>query len=113
MTKVKIYKNSKGDILKFVVSGHSEYSEKGKDIICAAISTLSQTALIALKEVCSIEEQLIDYKIGDGFLRVSLPKNLEYEEMHDANIVLKTMEVGILEISKEYSDYVTLEYGEV
>lgn len=115
MTKVTIYKNSKDDILRFKVLGHSGYDIKGKDIVCAAVSVLSQTALIALVEVLNIKEELIDYSIDEetGLLDVKIPQNTSYDELERINIVLRTFEVGIKSIVESYPGYVTLIYKEV
>lgn len=39
MIKVKFYKNG------LVVSGHADYAEHGKDIVCAGVSSIVQGAL--------------------------------------------------------------------
>ncbi len=115
MTKVTIYKNSKDYIIGFKVLGHSGYDIKGKDIVCAAVSALSQTALIALVEVLNIKEDLIDYSIDEdmGLLDVRIPQNTSYDDLERINIVLRTFEVGIKSIIESYPRYVTLMYKEV
>ena len=40
MIKVSIYKNENNVITGIKLTGHAEYSEKGKDIVCAAVSVL-------------------------------------------------------------------------
>ncbi|NLY67611.1 MAG: ribosomal-processing cysteine protease Prp [Tissierellia bacterium] len=115
MTKVTIYKNDKGYILRYKVLGHSGYDVKGKDIVCAAVSCLSQTALIALVEVLNIREEDIDYFIDEdmGLLDVKIPQNMPSEKLEKINIVLRTFEVGIKSIIESYPGYVTLLYEEV
>ncbi|KGG80191.1 hypothetical protein Y919_07755 [Caloranaerobacter azorensis H53214] len=115
MTKVTIYKNKRGSIIGYELKGHAGYAEYGKDIVCAAISVLSQTALIALNEVCGIDTNDIKYRIDEekGHLSVIIPDNLTKEKRFKADIVFETMIVGIKGLLKEYPDYLTLEYGEV
>lgn len=115
MTKVTIYKNSEGYISRFRVEGHSGYDTKGKDIVCAAVSVLAQTVLIALVEVLNINEELIDYSIDEdaGLLDVSVPAVLSHVDLDRINTLLRTFEVGIKSIINGYSEYVTLIYKEV
>ncbi|MBQ9855288.1 MAG: ribosomal-processing cysteine protease Prp, partial [Clostridia bacterium] len=42
MTKVVFYSDEKGMIWGFEASGHAGYAESGSDIVCAAISALTQ-----------------------------------------------------------------------
>lgn len=115
MIRVKLYKDINGSIYKYTVSGHAGYSTSGNDIVCAAVSMLVQTALIALKEVCKIDENNIGYFIDEknGILEVSIPRNLPEKQIYDANIILKTMEVGINALIENYPKYITLENREV
>ncbi|NLX61568.1 MAG: ribosomal-processing cysteine protease Prp [Tissierellia bacterium] len=115
MTKVTLYRNNKGYIVRYKVLGHSGYDIKGKDIVCAAVSCLSQTVLIALVKVLNIPEADIDYSIDEdiGLLDVKIPLNMPYDKLEEVNIVLKTFEVGIKSIMESYPGYVTLSYEEV
>lgn len=115
MIAITIYRNSKDYITRFRVEGHSGYDVKGKDIVCAAVSALAQTSLIALIEVLNIEEKDIDYFIDEskGLLDVNIPTIISVEKLDKIQIVFKTFEVGIKSIVESYPNYVTLAYKEV
>lgn len=115
MTKITILKNKNGSIVEYEIKGHTGYGPFGEDILCASISVLSQTALISLNEVCGIEEDDIYYLIDDekGYLKVSLSHELPKSQRDKADIVLKTMEVGLKSLVDIYPDYITLKYREV
>jgi len=115
MTRITILKNRNGSIVEYEIKGHTRYGSFGKDILCASISILSQTALISLNEVCGIEENNIYYLIDEkkGYLKVSLPSELSKSQRDKADIVLKTMEVGLKSLVDVYPDYITLKYREV
>ena len=115
MTNISIFKNKEGSIVKYVVDGHTGYDSAGNDILCAAVSVLTQTTLNALNEVCGIDEKLIDYTIEDkrGYLEVCLSANLLKTQRKKADIVLQTMLVGLKGLQEVYPKYITLEYGEV
>lgn len=54
MTEIRVIRS--GDIVYGLeLSGHSGYDEQGRDIVCAALSTLIQTLEIGLVEVLKID----------------------------------------------------------
>lgn len=114
MINVKIFRN-KDYITGFKIKGHADFQEYGKDIVCAAVAVLSQTSLMALVEVCGIDESKLNYKIDDetGFLEVNLPRNLNINVIEKSQIVLRTFELGVKSIVESYPNNVTLRNGEV
>jgi|SRR5699024_3955269 len=115
MISINISVNNKALISKYIVEGHANYREYGEDIVCAAVSMLSQTTLLALNEVCKIDEEDLDFTIDDeiGYLEVNLPQNLDKDQAIKAETVLRTFEVGIKSIRETYPKYITLKYREV
>lgn len=105
MTRVVIFKK-KDRISGFEISGHTGYAEEGSDIVCSAVSSVSQMALLGIKDVLKLN---IFFEINDGFLKLSLGKN---EENESAQVLLKSMEKSLREIQKEYGNYVKLEVKE-
>ncbi|SHH28163.1 ribosomal-processing cysteine protease Prp [Thermosipho atlanticus] len=63
MIKCTFLKES-GFFEKFIITGHSLYARKGKDIICAAVSTVSQHTARFL------EKKGAQLKIEEGYLEV-------------------------------------------
>lgn len=57
-----IKKNNK--IISFEISGHSNLSEYGTDIVCSAVSSTSLMTLNALLEVLKLD---VKYKIDDAY----------------------------------------------
>lgn len=108
MININILRDNKGKVVEYEIEGHANYDEHGKDIICAAISVLSQTTLIALNKVCGIDEQQMCFSVDNkkGYLKVSLAENLEKEARNKADIVLETMIVGIEDLSDQYPQYI-------
>lgn len=115
MISISISINSKGLISAYTVEGHANYGKYGEDIVCAAVSVLAQTTLIALNKVCKIREEKLDYTIEDktGYLDLNLPKDLNSQQANKAETVLRTFEIGIQSIIETYPKYITLEYREV
>ncbi|MBO8164222.1 MAG: ribosomal-processing cysteine protease Prp [Brevibacillus sp.] len=48
---IKIQARMKSGEMQIHAVGHAEYAEHGKDIVCAAISTIMQTALLGIQAV--------------------------------------------------------------
>jgi uncharacterized protein YsxB (DUF464 family) len=87
----------------YVVEGHAEMAEPGYDVVCAAVSVLTQTALLGLDTYLT---QKPKWKIEDhGYLECWLPDNLSNEERRAAQIIIHTMELGLYSIEKEYRKY--------
>ncbi len=89
----------------FTVKGHSGSAPKGKDIICAAVSSIVQTALIGLDEVAGVKNS---YEISDGFVKCELPAGLDEEAFYKASVILDVMSLGIKSIAEQYSDFVRI-----
>ncbi len=107
MTDVKITKKAES-IIKVVCDGHTGYSEKGEDIVCAALSSVVQTALLGLLAIAKVN---VKYKVDEanGYLEFSLPSNLNQEQRKNSDIILNTMLCGISDLREGYSDYINLE----
>ena len=90
----------KGIITGFEISGHSTYAKPGQDIVCAAVSTLSQAALMGLMQIAEVD---IEHKVGNGYI---------YCEITDSNdkasTILDTMLLGITEIQRQYQDQIKI-----
>ncbi|MGO1368005.1 MAG: ribosomal-processing cysteine protease Prp [Senegalia sp. (in: firmicutes)] len=110
MTKVEFFFDDDGNILKYIMNGHTGYDEHGKDIVCAAVSVLAQTGLMSLLEFLNLK---ISYLIEDGYIKVILPKNLNKDDFEKSQIVLNTVLIGIKSVAESYPDYISLDYREV
>lgn len=107
MTTVSIAKQGES-IIKVCCQGHSGFAENGKDIVCAAISSIVQTALLGLLAVAKIN---VDFSRDEkrGLLKFAIPNSLDISKRHDADIILNTMLCGLSDLHEEYSDYLNLE----
>jgi len=109
MINVQINKEA-NKIVSFSVKGHADADVLGKDVVCASISILSQTAVLALYEVAGID---IIYEMDDGWLYCELPPNLDTKRQEKANVILDSMLVGMKATEEMYSDYIEISYKEV
>ena len=83
MIKVNI-KNKNGKVYEIVVKGHAGYDDYGKDIVCAAVSTMMITAV---NNIISLDDS-IDYVENDGLLRVTIKKETEMNQKILNNVIM-------------------------
>lgn len=102
MTKITICEKN-GMIWAFQVKGHSGFAETGNDIVCSAVSTASQMAVVGLKEVLGLDV-LLDIK--DGYLHLELNKEEEWKKAQD---ILMAMKKTLEDVAKNYAKNVKLE----
>ena len=80
------------------VKGHAHYAEPGKDIVCAAVSTLAQTLVASILETTTDEIQC-DMQPGSV--------EIKYGALSEtAQLLVKSFFVGINLIADSYPDYV-------
>ncbi len=106
MTRCTLYVDAASRIAGFSIKGHSGYAEAGSDIVCAGISALALTCDNALCRLVGIEP--IERGGEDGFMEVLLPEKLTDAQMHDAQLLLQSLHLGLESIAQEYPGYVRL-----
>ena len=107
MTKIKFFK-AQDKFVGFECSGHTGYDEFGRDILCATLSGITQACVMGIQNVLNIK---IDVKRNDdeGYLKIELPKNLDGNKTKDAQILLDTLYVSIIDLMEGYSKYISME----
>lgn len=90
--------------LGFAIKGHANFDQHGYDIVCAAVSILSYTAVNTL-DYYEIDFDFFDDK---NEMKVSLKNSNEKSE-----IILNDFEIGIKTLLTNYNEYVNLNYREV
>lgn len=107
MISILISKGTNG-IEEVEIKGHSGYAKSGKDIVCSAVSAITQTALIGLIKV---SKGKVDFTRNDevGYLKFSVPKCESETENIRQQTILETMEDGLRDIQKGYNAFVKVE----
>ncbi|PNR97629.1 ribosomal-processing cysteine protease Prp [Petrotoga olearia] len=85
-----IYTNSQNPSLE--IFGHAEFSSFGKDIVCSAVSVLTQFVAEILKN-----ESLGQFEKREGYLKISLN-----QETYLSNLLLDYLLKSLVAISKDY-----------
>lgn len=107
MTKVKIIKKNRF-ITSVEADGHTGYGVSGEDVVCAALSSIIQTAVLGLLSVAGVNVEM-ERDDKAGYIKFVLPKNLSEEQKHDSDVILSTMLVGVSDLYESYSDFIELE----
>lgn len=106
MTRCTLFVDSASRITGFSIKGHSGYAEEGSDIVCAGISALAITTENALCQLVKLSPA--ERGGEDGFLEVMLPQGMTDAQLHDAQLLLSALHIGLENIAQAYPDYVRL-----
>ena len=107
MTNVSITKKN-GEIVKVVCDGHTNYGVSGEDIVCSALSSIVQTAVLGVLMVAGVNLDL-QRNEDRGYLSFEVPNDISQTQRHDVSVILNTMLCGISDLREGYSDFVELE----
>ncbi len=94
MVRIDIYRDAAGAIAGFSANGHADTAPHGRDIVCAGVAALTQTAVLGLERHLRRD---IDLDISSGKLILKL------KGAPDAatDAILETMLLGLAEIAKQ------------
>ena len=104
MITIKIVRNKNNEIVSFSLNGHAGYDVEGKDIVCAAVSAVTNMALIGLNE--KLKLNLKFEKNDGGYLKVELPKDISSNDMLVAQFLLESLVTEYLDIEANFGKYV-------
>ena len=80
------------------ITGHANYAPHGQDIVCAAISTLVQTLIQSVEDLCT---DTISYHLQPGSVEIK-HGNLT----KDAQLLLDSFFIGVYMIANSYPNHV-------
>lgn len=103
MITIKIFRAPNNRIVRFEVRGHAGFAPEGEDIVCAGVSMVAQTALLGLMNHLARKPRFDQNK---GYLWCELPSGLEETEQEKAQVILTTMEAGLVALEAGYPEYV-------
>ena len=107
MTTIKI-KKQKENIVCVECSDHTGFANYGKDIVCAGVSCITQTAVLGIQKLTDIKNSVVvDGK--KGYLKLELIDIEHNQSFHDAQVILSAMLVGLEDLQKQYPNYIKLE----
>lgn len=97
------------NLVSVSLNGHAESVDEGYDLVCSAVSAISQTVLIGILDVLKLK---LSYSIKDGFLSFSL-EGLPDENIEECQVLMKTMLLGLNSIEMSYGEHINVKVEEV
>ena len=104
-----------GRTVGFASTGHANHGEAGEDIVCSAISALTQTCCLGLVEVVGLKEgKDLVYSIDDAEgIHCVLADDTRGERLDRAELLFLTMEAGLRSIQESYRKSLKIRHREV
>ena len=108
---VTFYRRGDGKLTGYRAEGHTGYAEQGSDIVCAAVSALTQSTLNGLRSVIRVP---VMYDIDDqaALLEARLTPEADEAQVAQAQILLKTLLEGLQAIERSYPRNVRIFFEE-
>lgn len=108
MIRVQVHRGDDGSIVSVRAEGHAGYADPGEDIVCAAVTALVVTAQLGIKQVARHPHEG-KASMGKAYCKL-LPGGTAESSMK-AQAILETTVLGLLDIAKDYKDYVRVTEG--
>ena len=100
-TAVTFFRRPDGALIGYRCQGHTGYAEAGEDIVCAAVSALTQSVLYGLTEVVQAP---VDYeqRNNGAMLKVQFRPDAMKEEVEKGQVLLRTLLGSLQAIARDY-----------
>ncbi len=95
----RVFVSETGLIERFLVTGHADSKEYGRDIVCAAVSALTINFVNSVEMLCRVTLQ---NEVTDGYYDVYVT------DSHDIQLLAQSMKVGMQGIAKEYGMFMEI-----
>ena len=100
-----------GETFGFTSSGHAEYDEYGRDIVCSAVSALTQTCVLGLTKVVGIDAGVsISEETG---ITCILDRGASKKQRREAQLLFDTLVMGLFSIESAYPNTLNIQHKEV
>jgi hypothetical protein len=109
MITVCVKRDKKNSIVEYRITGHADYDEYGRDVVCSAVSVLAQSVIIGLTRSVGIKPE---YSMDGGNLYCILPP-LDYKKRKEADLLLDTMFYTLESIKQSYPGNISIFETEV
>lgn len=97
------FQSTDGEYAGFTADGHAAYADVGQDIVCAAVSALTQGAVAALEGLSSCKTRV---KIESGHLECHVR-----DPDTQSQVILAGLELALEQLKNEYGGFVDVCHG--
>ena len=107
MIKVTFYTHNE-KYVKLVSKGHAGFAERGEDIVCSAISSITQSLALGILKVLNL---YAEYKIDEesGYLELRLPEIKDEIVLGQAQVLFKTCHEALNDFQIGYPSNIKVE----
>lgn len=105
MIRARVGRDGRGRILRLAIRGHAGYAEAGRDVVCAAVSAIAQTALLGLEERLGLHPAV---RLASGDFCLDL-RGLPEADVERAQDILATAVLGLAATAREAGAFVRLQ----
>ena len=108
MIRIVVERDEKRQIAAFTVHGHasSPTDDNDIDLLCCAVSVLTQGCAMGLSDVAKIEAD--EFTIEKGRLYYRLPDELDEAQRHDASVLLESMCISLRSLAQSSANFVQI-----
>ncbi|ADL07530.1 ribosomal-processing cysteine protease Prp [Thermosediminibacter oceani] len=106
MIKATVVLDARGRVRELLIRGHAGYAEYGKDIVCAAVSALAETAVLGIEEVAGVNVSPVK---REGYFHLTIPEDESEDKLARVGIILDTIVIGLKDIAKTYPSHIKVE----
>lgn len=99
MIDVSIYKNAENLITGVKLSGHAQYSKRGTDVVCAAVSVLVINTINSIEHFTS-DKFSYEQDENKGFIEFHVISELS----NNTSLLLNSLVLGLNEIAEQYTE---------
>lgn len=113
MITVTLHHDENRNVSEFEFSGHAGYDDSGKDLVCAAASTLASGTVNAIYSLANVEPKIVQAQEEGGYLKVSLPTDLDEETYKKVQLIIQVMTAQVYTLMNSYGsvgEFIKLEY---
>ncbi len=101
-----VFTVSRGYVIGFEISGHSDFSEQGSDIVCSAVSSAAYMTANTITEVQHLNAEIT---VNDGFMKL----NLSQQDAKTAEVILNGFLLHLNALKEEYKEFIKVKISEV
>jgi len=106
---INISINIKSDFIKTIkLSGHAGSDEKGKDLVCCSISTLTISLINGLSEVVDAD---IKAEVSEGYTLIEINEE-NPKKKKETDTLTKTFLLSMKGLEEEYPEFIKLNITE-
>ena len=108
---VTFFRRADGTLTGYRAQGHTGYAEAGSDIVCAAVSALTQSTLNGLRSVLKAPV-MFEIDERSARLEAQLTPEATDEQVDQAQLLLVTLLEGLQAIERSYPRNVRIFFEE-